>query len=122
MSWKNELIEIVAALEPLEKGFRRRIPRLLQDRIAEYARERVAAGVSRAAVAREVGVSAPTLARALGVERGADRLRPRELGLTPVRVVESQDTEPAIQVRTSSGLLIEGLSVAVLASLIRELG
>lgn len=121
MSKKTELMEIVAALEPLESGPRRRIPGALQERIAEYARERMASGLSRAAVAREVGISGPTLARALGLERGGKRVPAGEVALTPVRVVAPPGDEPAIRVRTASGLVVEGLSIEALASLIREL-
>jgi transposase-like protein len=109
----HALRRLRASLRLVPPGPRRRFPPELRAELAVYARERLAQGVSQARVASELGVSAPTVARLGG------RAAPR--ALVPVRVVED-DAPPrvAITVRGPCGLVIEGLDVAGVAALLRE--
>lgn len=87
----------------------RRFPAEARRTIVRYAQERIAAGCPKEAVARDVDLTAVTLSRWL-VETPA---------FVPVAV-----TSPAagpLVVRGPGGLVIEGLDLAGLAALLREL-
>jgi len=114
MSENDELKQIEAALRPLPMGPSRRIPTELRRRIARYARRRLAGGLSREAIAKELGVSSPTLVRVLQEEAPP--------AFVPVRTSgASRTTTASLTVRGPAGLTIEGLDIEGLVTLLRGL-
>jgi transposase-like protein len=102
-----------AALRLVPPGPHRRFPPELREELAAYVRERLACGVSRAMVASELGVSAPTVSR-LGA-------RPAMQALVPVRIVgDHKRPQALVTVRGPCGLVIEGLDVVGVAALLKE--
>jgi transposase-like protein len=113
-SRRDRIQTLVAALTP---GCQRRYPARLRTQIADYAQARLQAGVARARVCQELGVSDPTLGRVLAEREEGSRFQ-------PVRVVPPpQKAVPAagVTVRGPGGLTIEGLDTAGLAALVRAL-
>lgn len=98
---------------------RRRLPLDLRKRCERYAADRTAAGASKNAIARELGVSATSVHRWLsGLPTGT---------LVPVRIVERAApvaiaTPEAIVIVTASGLRIEGLDLHSVCTLIARVG
>lgn len=114
MSRNKELKHIQRALAGLPTGRRRRIPDQVRGWISDYARSQVAEGRSRSAVAKELGVSDPTLTRLL-------RQATPPPGLLPVQVMDEVGVGGAVVVRLPGGLVVEGLDVHGLITLIRGL-
>ena len=82
--------------------------------MARYARRRLAGGLSRGAVARELGVGDPTLARMLREEPPGE--------FVPVRAsTPSEEPAATMTVRGPGGLTIEGLDIDGLVALLRGL-
>lgn len=114
MSHSHELQRIRATIKTLPPGQGRRLTPELRARIGRYADRRSGEGASQSAIAREVGVSKPAVARAVASLRKA---------LVPVRVV----AEPVVALRSQAivrapgGLSIEGLDVEGIAALVRAL-
>ncbi len=106
------------AVSALTAGAQRRYPAKLRERIAEYSRDRLKAGVGLTRVSAELGVSHPTLVRILD-----EKLAP----LRRVRVArpKAAKDEPAateaLVVRGPGGLVVEGLDVEGIAALVRAL-
>jgi hypothetical protein len=111
MSTNVELQEIKKALTALPKGSSRRIAPELRLRVAMYARSRIAEGAARAAIARALGVSAPTIRRLL-----RERLVPQ---MVPVQIATHSASR--LIVRGPNGLNVEGLDFDGLVALIRAL-
>ena len=110
MSKNTEARRVHAVLAKLPQSRGRRFTSQLRADVERYARRRAAEGASKAAIARELGVSGPTITRALK--------RPTR-ALVPVRVV-SEPVSPVV-VRGPCGVVVEGLDVAQVAKLMREL-
>lgn len=89
--------------------------RALRARCVAYVRLRCAAGVTRAAVAKELGLSEMT------VYRWARGKTPATSSLVPVRVVDTPAAREVI-VKTPRGLQVEGLDFESLCALITRLG
>jgi AraC-like DNA-binding protein len=113
MSSSKELRQIHRALEGLPTGRRRRIPDQVRRWISDYARRQMADGWARSAVAKELGVSDPTLTRLLRQQTSP--------GLLPVRVMDELADSGPVVVRLPGGLVVEGLDVQGLIALIRGL-
>jgi transposase-like protein len=89
----------------------RRYPAALRARVVEWARARLAAGASLAALCAEVDIGEPTLYRFLGTARRSERTA----GFTRLQV-SSARPEPmtvtrAVVLRGPCGVTVEGLSV-----------
>ena len=110
---QNDLNTLKVALSRLPKGRRRRIPVDLRQRLAVYARRRMGEGASRLVVATELGVSDPTLVRALRQKSPP--------ALAPVHVSEPEGAAGPITVRGPGGLTIEGLEMEDVVALLRGL-
>lgn len=96
---------------------RGRLPRELRQRCERYAAERAAAGVSKQAIASELGVSAMSVQRWVRV--------PTASAMVPVRVVAPSAPPPAgrrVIVVTPSGLRIEGLDLDGVCTLVARVG
>ena len=109
MPKNTEVRQVRAALAQLPSQGRR-FPPEVRAAVERYARRRTAEGATNLAVARELGVSAPTISRALARQ---SRM------FVPVRVVP-EAAAPVI-VRGPCGVVIEGLDVAGVAKLLVEL-
>lgn len=116
-SLKSRGAAIRRSVSALISGPRRRYPPALLGRIEAYARTRCAQGVSKAQICREVGISSPTLVRLLSAEAGTLR-RVRVAGDT---VAEREPASASLTVRGPGGIVVEGLDVAGVAALMREL-
>ena len=94
-----------------------RYPAPFRDAVITLARTRVGHGQSLAQVARDVGVSFPTLVAWLE--------RPGRPGLRPVAVVSEPDPEPERRSRvvlvTPQGFRVEGLDGHALVAVLRAL-
>jgi methylphosphotriester-DNA--protein-cysteine methyltransferase len=103
---------------------RHRLSAELRARAATYARERKASGATAAAIAAELGVSQPTVARWLGRSIGtgpiaiSNATRSRALR----KVVVEQSAGRTLHVVSPSGYRIDGLSLQEAAMLLRVLG
>jgi hypothetical protein len=107
--------QLQQAISELTPGPQRRYPARLQTRIAEYGRERIAAGVAAAKVCAEIGVSQPTLVRIL---------EQAPAPMHRVRVAEVKEETPTartLTVRGPRGLVIEGLDIDDVAALVKAL-
>lgn len=115
----NELEEIRRQIDSLAKAKNaRRYPPALQRRVTSYARMRIASGVSRAQISRELDVGEPTLERFL---KEATTPQP---GFDRVRVVARRDESVApraLMVHGPCGTRVEGLSLNELAALFTRL-
>lgn len=111
----QELNHIRSALAALPRRYGRRFSPELSRSISRYVRRRAREGMSRAALARELGVSEPAVGRALAREPEA---------LVPIRIVAEASPPPPRRlgtVRAPGGLVIEGLDVESIVTLIRAL-
>jgi transposase-like protein len=113
-SCRDRIHTLVAALTP---GCQRRYPVRLRRQIADYAQARLQAGVARARVCHELGISDPTLGRVLAEREEGSRFQPVRI-LPPARKAV---LAAGVTVRGPSGLTIEGLDTAGLAALMRAL-
>ncbi len=95
---------------PREGG--RRFPRELKAELASFAQTESAAGASVAQIARSLGVSAPSVRRWLDSAPGAATL---------VAVGSVEVPARTLRVTLPGGLVVEGLDVAGVAALSREL-
>jgi len=115
---KLELAERIAAAQRRRRRGKVYPPELRRD-VESYLRDRLGAGGSPYAVARELGVSQTTLTRWRLEAR-------RDPGLPHLRPVSVLPTPPtfsgAISVQGPRGLRIEGLDLGAVAELIRRLG
>lgn len=116
-SLKSRGAAIRRSVSALVSGPQRRYPPALLGRIEAYARARRAQGASNAQICREVGISAPTLVRLLTAEAGTLR-RVRVAGDT---AAEGMPASVSLTVRGPGGIVVEGLDVAGVAALVREL-
>ena len=117
-SLKSRGAAIRRSVSALVPGPQRRYPPVLLRRIEDYARERRAQGASRAQICREVGISSPTLVRLLTAESGTLR-RVRVAADTASEVVPP--ALGSLTVRGPGGIVVEGLDIASVAALVREL-
>lgn len=109
MPTNQDLRRIRRHLAELPNGRGRRFSHELRDELGRYARARRAAGATNAAIAVELGVSAPSVARALARRT-----------VVPVRVVEDPRVQQ-LMVRGPHGVLVEGLDIEGVALLLRAL-
>lgn len=108
----DELKKAIAALSPIKQ--RRRYPAALRAQVLRYAKSAIATGRSRTAICEELDIGEPTLTRFLKVRPDPTFQR--------VRVVDQPPERPAqVSVKGPCGLVIDGLSVAELAELVRRL-
>jgi hypothetical protein len=108
---------IRAAVQQLgERGQGKRFPERLRQRAAAYARDRVADGVTVAAIAEEIGVSGTSLGRWL-LKYDAEPAPAFE----EVELVDPEPLETSLLVHGPAGIVIEGLDVSSLAELLRRL-
>ncbi len=112
MSTSEDLKRLKKLISQLPAGRSRRFPPAVLELMSRHVHRRRDAGDSKAAIATELGVAYPTIVRALQM---------RSKPLVPVRVVEDKTTSRGATVRTSSGLLIEGLDINAIAALIEAL-
>ena len=111
MSTNKDLDRIKKVLSAMPKGKRRRFTPELRRLIGRYARDRVAEGASRRAVASELGVGDRTLSQALNAASTETWV--------PVRV--TAESPSSVRVHGPGGLLIDGLNIEGIAALIRAL-
>jgi predicted transcriptional regulator len=105
----------VAALGARRRGAR--VPALLRAEIAGYAAERRAAGARMEAIARETGVSPESVRRWLV---GAARRRRPTMSAVAVAIGPEQVAGGVVLV-SPSGYRVEGLDVAGIAAVLRQL-
>jgi hypothetical protein len=82
-----------------------------------FARRGMAHGSSQSQLARQLGISQPTLHRWMA-EVATARFRRVEIAEVP----SSEFGSPGLRLRTPQGYVIEGLDVPSLAALLRVLG
>jgi len=100
------------------------LPPGLRREVVAYARERVAGGAWRSAVARELGVSIGTIERWLSQPEPSARPDGATPKLRRVRVTEARarSERPALVMTTASGIRVEGLAVEDVVAILRGLG
>jgi hypothetical protein len=104
-------------------GRRRGAPRYPDELVAfavEHARAARSAGRSVNAAAAELGLSGMTLGTWLSRSSGTPRPRLREI-LVQAEDVGTQGDDRTVEVKTASGHIVRGLSVADAAALLRAL-
>lgn len=118
------LREEIAALSVHKNS--RRYPAPLREKIARWARQRRAAGAAVARICAELDIGVPTLHRFLGGNPRRQRRHERRKAFTQLKVVEhavqrSTVTTAPLMLRAPLGVVVEGLSIADLSRLLREL-
>jgi hypothetical protein len=116
---------LVVALGPRNPS--RRFPPELKERIAEWAREELARGVTARAVEAQVGVPWESLSRWLGRRASKSTTSTKSAPIRAVRLVGEAQRAPVAAVsapvlKTPSGIVVEGLDVATLVAVLRALG
>jgi hypothetical protein len=114
----HRIRETIAKLSRAKNA--RRYPPGLRARVIAYAKARLAAGGTVAAVCRELDVGAPTLYGFLGIEGPKEKGRP---GFKRVRVVRAPPPESGSRrvLRGPFGMVVEGLTLDEISQLLRGL-
>ena len=114
----DELKQAIAALSAVKQS--RRYPAQLRAEVLRHTRAKLSAGVSLSAVCDELDIGEPTLTRFLHAEKPAPKVAQ---SFARVRVVERKPatSTTALTVKGPCGLVIEGLTTAELAELVRSL-
>jgi len=106
----------VAGVRVAARGSGHRYPEALRNKIVLHARPRRARGESLAAISRDLEVTAPTLQRWLSSSGSSGFRRVEVASAEPMPA-----SSPAPAVILPSGVRIEGLDLAGLVILLREL-
>jgi len=121
MSNEGKRLRVIIAARPHR---RLRLSAELRDKTTAYARRRKEEGARVAAIARELGVSQPTVARWLTTRRSAAmEVVGRPARVQPFRevIVERRDSS-ALTVVSPAGYRVEGLSLEQATIMLRALG
>ena len=112
----DELEALRRTIRTLPGGRARRFGPALRSGIMSYALTRTEAGISRAAIAKELGIRSEWLSRALNQS-------PVVGSFVPVTITGAEEfvSESGLTLRGPCGVSISGLSISTAAALIREL-